>query len=193
MIRIIAGRFRGKKLDVIDTDRDTAFRPTTDRMRERLFSMLAHPRYPAMDGARVLDLCAGSGALGLEALSRGASGAVFVEQDPKVSRLLARNIASCGLSGDPATLLRQEATNACGTPDMPFHFVFADPPYKSGLAEKLASLVFKNRCLTQEGVMIVETHKNDHLETPVGATIIDDRRQGIQRLRLFGYAAHYGA
>ncbi len=136
-LRIVAGEWRGRRIDVPDGP----VRPTADRVREAWLSIVR----PALDGARVVDLCAGSGALGLEALSRGAAHCDFVEQSPTVLRTLRRNIEALGAE-DRATVHRDEAlafvevhAEARATGEGPAWAVaFADPPYREGVAEKLA-------------------------------------------------------
>jgi 16S rRNA (guanine966-N2)-methyltransferase len=120
--RIIAGAAGGRRLAVPPK----GTRPTSDRVREALFSALDND--PGLDGAAVLDLCAGSGALGLEALSRGAAHALFVESDRRAAGVLRRNIEQLGLPG--ATVLPAAAATVLGAPaDRPYDVVLADPPY----------------------------------------------------------------
>ncbi|MFM8909574.1 MAG: 16S rRNA (guanine(966)-N(2))-methyltransferase RsmD [Gemmatimonadota bacterium] len=140
-LRIVAGAWRGRRIAVPRG----AVRPTADRVREAWMSIVA----PALDGARVLDLCAGSGALGLEALSRGAEHADFVEKDPKVLTTLRANLATLGAEAR-ATVHRSEAVRfleaeagpvPSDTPAAPaprWDVAFADPPYHPGTAAALA-------------------------------------------------------
>lgn len=140
-LRIVAGAWRGRRIAVPRG----AVRPTSDRVREAWMSIVA----PALDGARVLDLCAGSGALGLEALSRGAEHADFVEKDPKVLTTLRANLATLG-SEARATVHRSEAgrfleseagpvaSDAAAAPAPRWDVAFADPPYHYGTATALA-------------------------------------------------------
>lgn len=122
MTRIVAGAAGGRRLAVPPA----GTRPTSDRVREALFSALTHD--PGLDGAAVIDLCAGSGALGLEALSRGAARALFVESDRKAAAVLRRNIAAVGLPG--ATVRAQPAATVLGGPaDHAYDVVLVDPPY----------------------------------------------------------------
>ncbi len=140
-LRIVAGAWRGRRIAVPRG----AVRPTADRVREAWMSIVA----PALDGARILDLCAGSGALGLEALSRGAVHADFVERDPKVLPTLRANLVALGAEGR-ATVHRSEAvrflaaeagpvpTQVPGDPRPRWDVAFADPPYYQGTAVALA-------------------------------------------------------
>jgi 16S rRNA (guanine966-N2)-methyltransferase len=122
-MRVVAGGLGGRRLVA---PKGTGTRPTSDRVREALFSALAHD--PGLDGAAVLDLCAGSGALGLEALSRGAEHVLFVESDKRAAAVLRRNIATVGLPG--AHVRAALAAAVLGTPaDRPYDVLLADPPY----------------------------------------------------------------
>jgi 16S rRNA (guanine966-N2)-methyltransferase len=130
-LRIVAGRWRGRR---ISAPKGNSIRPTLDSVREAWMSILQHD----LPGARVLDLYSGSGALGLEALSRGAGSAEFVEKDPLSLRALEENIAALG-ADDLATVRRQSALSfASGLGPLDFDVAFADPPYASGDAERLA-------------------------------------------------------
>ncbi|KAB7627361.1 16S rRNA (guanine(966)-N(2))-methyltransferase RsmD [Alkalilimnicola sp. S0819] len=123
-LRIIGGHWRGRKLDFPAT---VGLRPTGDRIRETLFNWLQ----PLLPAARCLDLFAGSGALGLEALSRGASEAVLVERDRRAATLLRENIARLG--ADRAQLVQADALGFLRGPARPFHLVFLDPPFDSDI------------------------------------------------------------
>lgn len=128
-MRIVAGMWRGRKIGVPEGQ----VRPTGDRVREAWLSIV----HPNLDGARVLDLCAGTGALGLEALSRGARSCDFVEQDPLVRRGLQENIATLG-AVNHCTVHPLDAVAFVALPAEPWDVAFADPPYTSGVARKLA-------------------------------------------------------
>ncbi|WP_328363895.1 16S rRNA (guanine(966)-N(2))-methyltransferase RsmD [Mycobacterium sp. NBC_00419] len=151
MTRIVAGVAGGRRIDVPPK----GTRPTTDRVREALFSALAARR--DFDGLHVLDLFAGSGALGLEALSRGAASAVFVESDSRAAAVITRNIATLGLAG--ATVRRGAvAAVLTGAAPRPADLVLADPPYDVPAAEvdaMLAQLV-RNGWVAPEAVVVVE-------------------------------------
>ncbi len=132
-MRIVAGEFGGRRLKSLS---GADVRPTTDRVREAWFSILGK----GVAGAEVLDLCAGSGALGLEALSRGARAVTFVDRDPRSLRVLSENIATLGVS-DRCRVVRQEALAALeNLRGQRFDLVLADPPYQSDLAERLVTL-----------------------------------------------------
>ncbi|HMR62222.1 RsmD family RNA methyltransferase, partial [Amaricoccus sp.] len=138
-MRIIAGRHRGRPLAALGGgDPAAQLRPTSDRVRESLFNLLAHGPYGTPsppEGRRVLDLFAGTGALGLEALSRGAAQATFVENGAKALGLLRENIARLG-AGEATRLLATDATRLGSCPEAPFDLVFLDPPYRRGLGER---------------------------------------------------------
>src|SRR5687768_1048375 len=132
-MRIVGGRLRGR---VLAGPKSPAIRPTADRLRESLFNILAHAYGDPIDGARVLDLFAGTGALGLEAISRGAAFALFVDDGAEARALIRGNVDALGLGG-VTRIFRRDATRL-GTahPVEPFSLVFLDPPYGMGLAEK---------------------------------------------------------
>lgn len=179
MTRIIAGRAGGRRLSVPPS----GTRPTSDRVREALFSALEHD--PGLDGAVVLDLCAGSGALGLEALSRGAADAVFVESDRRAAGVLRRNVADVGLggrvlAGAAAAVLGRSAAQA-------FDVVLVDPPYAvpdGEVAGWLAAAV-AGGWLADGAVVVVERARSrDAFPWPAGVTGVRDRRYGDTVLHL---------
>ena len=134
-MRIVAGELRGRAIAAPEGE---GTRPTTDRVREALFSSLFSLR-GGFEGAIVLDAFAGSGALGIEALSRGAAFAAFVERDQKAAKVLEANVRACGLAPDRASVLRRDVMN--GLPKVsphPFDLVFLDPPYAYDASEVLA-------------------------------------------------------
>lgn len=157
MIRIIAGEWRGRRLEAPP---GLATRPTADRVRETLFSMLTS-RIGSFEGLRVADLFAGSGALGLEALSRGAAFGLFVEQDPKATAAIKRNVAQLGtgeriqLTGGSALALPRAE---------PFDLVFADPPYAPGSGTAAVAAVERAGWLAPGGYMAVETARTEPVE-----------------------------
>jgi 16S rRNA (guanine966-N2)-methyltransferase len=167
----VAGRYGGRRLSA---PRGTRTRPTADRVREALFSMLGD-----VDGARVLDLYAGSGALGIEALSRGAGSAVFVERDPRAAAAIERNLAAVGVE---ATVARQDALRFLGRAEGQFDLVFCDPPYDS--ASRLAGpLAERLPALTSEGARIVtESDKRNPLELPF--PLLTERTYGDTRIAI---------
>jgi 16S rRNA (guanine966-N2)-methyltransferase len=170
-LRVVAGTFKGRRLVA---PRGTRTRPTADRVREALFSMLGD-----VGGARVLDLYAGSGALGIEALSRGADSAVFVERDPRAVVAIRRNLASIGVD---ATVSRQDVLRFLAGADGPFDLVFCDPPYDS--ASRLAApLAERLPVLTAEDARIVtESDKRNPLRLPF--PLLVEREYGDTRIAI---------
>ncbi|WP_286830324.1 MULTISPECIES: 16S rRNA (guanine(966)-N(2))-methyltransferase RsmD [Kordiimonas] len=177
MTRIVAGRFRGRRLDV-PKGRDV--RPTTDRMRERLFSMLMHGRYPDMTDAVVADIFAGTGALGLEALSRGAARVTFVEQARPSVACINANIGTLGVS-DQATILAKNATNLPPA-NAPCDFIFMDPPYRQGLVRPTLDSILAQGWLSEDGVIVCEQAADEPIDIPDALNVVDDRSQGQQRI-----------
>src|SRR6267154_3960364 len=137
-MRIVGGRLGGR---TVAGPKSQAIRPTSDRLRESLFNILAHGHGDPVTGARVLDLFAGTGALGLEAMSRGAAFALFIDDGAEARALMRQNVEALGLGG-VTRIFRRDATRLGAVhPNEPFGLVFLDPPYRKGLAEKsLASL-----------------------------------------------------
>src|SRR5437764_1778851 len=132
-MRIVGGRLRGRMLA---GPRSQFIRPTADRLRESLFNILAHAYGDPVSGARVLDLFAGTGALGLEALSRGAAFALFVDNSAEARALVRENIAALGVGG-VTRILRRDATKlGLAQIHQPFSLAFLDPPYGQGLAQQ---------------------------------------------------------
>jgi 16S rRNA (guanine966-N2)-methyltransferase len=152
-------------------------RPTPDRVRESLFSMLAHR--DVLEDARVLDLFAGTGALGLEALSRGAAEAVFVENGRTGQRLIAENIAKLATQAQ-TRLLRGDATRLGDWPDAPFDLVFLDPPYGKGLGDKAIAAV---RGWLAPGALVV-WEENGFQIAPQGFEVVDTRKFGESHVTL---------
>ena len=152
-MRIVGGRLRGRTLAAPKTQ---AIRPTADRLRESLFNILIHAYGDPVSGARVLDLFAGTGALGLEALSRGASFALFVEHGAEARALIRANVEALG-AGGVSRIFRRDATKLGGAhPLAPFSLVFADPPYGQGFAETALFSARDGGWLAPEALIIVE-------------------------------------
>src|SRR6201994_165996 len=132
-MRVVGGRLKGRK---IAAPASRAIRPTADRLRESVFNILVHAYDDPIDGARVLDLFAGTGALGIEALSRGAAYVLFVDDGAEARALLRENTQTLGLAG-VTRIFRRDATKlGPAHPVEPFTLAFLDPPYGKGLAEK---------------------------------------------------------
>ncbi len=175
-MRIIAGRWRGRP---IDAPEGMSTRPTADRVRETLFSMLAS-RLGSFDELSVADLFAGSGALGLEALSRGAASATFVESDRRAAAALNANAERLG-AGET---VRVHLGSALDLPKYdPFDLIFADPPYGSGLAQAVVRAVAEAGWLAPGGWMSVESGRGDKIPSS-GFTIEAERDIGRARITL---------
>ena len=172
-MRIIAGKFRGKALL---SPEDDSIRPTADRVRESMFNILASRLGPSFDGLRVLDLFAGTGALGLEALSRGAASVVFVDTGADARGLIRDHIEAFG-AGGVTKLLRRDATalGPAGTMG-PVDLVFLDPPYGKGLGELALASLKAGGWLKPETTLVLEEGSDIELRLPNGFTL-DDRRE----------------
>ena len=178
-MRIVGGRHRGRHL-IAPPGR--AVRPTSDRAREALFNILLHAYADPVSGARVLDLFAGTGALGLEALSRGAAEAVFIENDRTALVALRGNIAALGLiantrivAGDATKPPR--ATVACAV-------AFLDPPYTSGLAPPALIAFAAAGWLAPDALAVVEIGAREPFSPPEAFAALDERFYGATRLVL---------
>ena len=172
-MRIVGGKFRGK---VLTSPEDDSIRPTADRTRESVFNILASRLGPNLDGLRVLDLFAGTGALGLEALSRGASHVTFVDTAAEARGLIRDHIEAFG-AGGIAKLLRRDATalGPAGTLG-PVDLVFLDPPYGKGLGEQALASLRDNGWLKPETVLVLEESVDVPVALPEGYAL-DDRRE----------------
>ena len=176
-MRIIGGRFRGLTLAEIGKGDPAAhLRPTSDRVREAIFNLLVNGGYgDPITGARVLDLFAGTGALGLEALSRGAAHASFVDDGKKAGALIRANIVLTGTGGQ-ADLMRLDATKLGLVRGPPFDLIFLDPPYGLGFGEKALSAALTGGWLAPGVLVVWEDNKAPMLPPPL--TLVDQRRYG---------------
>lgn len=180
-MRITGGDWRGRTLRAPKSE---ATRPTQDRVREALFNLLQ----TALPGARFLDLYAGSGAVGLEALSRGAATADFIERDRKVFETLRQNLAAFGVPPDRARLADADAwLRGAIPPNGPWDIVFADPPYRHAEdlgPEQIAAALVARGALVPGGYLVLETDfRTDALPIP-GFTLLRDREYGKTRLAI---------
>lgn len=174
-MRIVGGEFRGRPLAGPD---GRAIRPTSDRLRETLFDILLHRFGDPVSGARVLDLFAGTGALGLEALSRGAASCLFVEEGAEARGLIRRNIEGLGLTGR-ARIYRRDATRLgpVGTV-RPFGLAFADPPYGKGLGEAGLASAAAGGWLEPGALCVLEEAAASDVTVAAGFERLDTRRSG---------------
>lgn len=179
-MRIVAGRFRGLRLAGVGKgDPGAHLRPTPDRVRESLFSILTH--LDVIAGARVLDLFAGTGALGLEALSRGAGWAVLVENGRVGAGLISKNI-ELTRSSTEARLLRADATRLGACAEAPFTLVFLDPPYGTGLGQAAVAAALAGGWIA-DGALVVWEDSTPQAPPP-GFELHDTRRYGDTHITL---------
>ncbi len=170
-MRIVGGNFRGRALAGPKTQ---AIRPTADRLRETIFNILMHAYGDPVTGARVLDLFAGTGALGLEAMSRGAAFTLFVDDGAEARALIRQNVETLGAAG-VSRIFRRDATKLGAVhPNEPFSLVFLDPPYGKGFAEKALLSAREGGWMTQDALIMVEEAKGA-FQTPDGFSEIERR------------------
>lgn len=182
-MRVIGGTARGRRLASF-TGRN--IRPTPDRVREALFSIL-YSRSGSLGGGRVLDLFAGSGALGIEALSRGATHAWFVDNSRESVGVLRENLERCGFSAR-ATVVMQDIGGALPTlaGSGPFDVIFADPPYGRDHAAKLLNGIDRHRLLGSAGLLCLETAVSDSVPAQAGTlALLEQRRYGSTVLHFY--------
>jgi 16S rRNA (guanine966-N2)-methyltransferase len=172
-MRIVGGRLRGRALAA---PKSLSIRPTADRLRESLFNILAHAFGDPVSGARVLDLFAGTGALGLEALSRGAAFALFVDDSAEARALLRENVAALGLGGMTRIFRRDAAKLGPAHPLEPFTLAFLDPPYGHGLAERALTASRAGGWLGPDALIVVEEASKAAFATPTGFAELERRR-----------------
>ena len=163
-MRIVGGQFRGR---AIAAPGDQSTRPTSDKVRESIFNILAHsiPDF-AIEGTRVLDLFAGTGALGLEALSRGASYCLFVEEGAEARALIRRNVEAFALTGITKIFRRDATSLGPAGSQSPFSLVFLDPPYGKGLAEGALAAAVGGGWLIPGAIAVIEERKGASLALP---------------------------
>ena len=187
-MRIIAGRLRGRSLAA---PAGLDVRPTAERVREALFNVLAHNDYgpddsPPLQGARVIDAFAGTGALGFEALSRGAQHVTFFENDPTAHRALHANAAALGVTGEIA-IVPSDATRP-GPSLGAAALAFLDPPYDSGLAAPALAAFAAGGWLADGALAVVELAAKEAFSPPIGFETVDARRYGAARLIFLRHA-----
>jgi 16S rRNA (guanine966-N2)-methyltransferase len=185
-MRIIAGQWRGRALIAPPGD---STRPTSDRTREGLFSMLAS-RLGTFEGLRVADLFAGTGALGLEALSRGAAHCTFIERDRTALASIERNIAKLGAGA--LSEVRAGSVERSARPPVPFDLVFMDPPYGQGLAQAALGRLASESWIAEGGWISIEKGP-EALQLPEGVAVEAERRFGKAHIMLLRRSAGPGA
>ena len=171
-MRVVGGRLKGRNLA---SPSSQAIRPTADRLRESVFNILVHAYDNPIEGARVLDLFAGTGALGIEAVSRGAAFALFVDNGAEARALLRNNVEALALGG-VTKVFRRDATNlGLAHPVEPFSVAFLDPPYGKGLAEKALASLRDGGWLTPGALLVVEEAKAASFKPPDGFEELERR------------------
>ncbi|HVY90606.1 MAG TPA: 16S rRNA (guanine(966)-N(2))-methyltransferase RsmD [Hyphomonadaceae bacterium] len=181
-MRIVGGNFKGRALRAPD---GAGTRPTSDRARESLFNVLAHAEWaPPLEGARVIDTFAGSGALGLEAISRGAAFCLFIETDAAARGIIRDNIEALQLFGI-TRIHRRSATDLGPKPaglGAPFDLVFMDPPYALNLVPPALSQLQQGAWITGDALVVAETSAREPAPVAPGWIALDERVYGAARV-----------
>ncbi len=178
-MRVVGGNFRGRTIAAPKTQGNRqaqAIRPTADRLRESLFNILTHAYGDPVPGARVLDLFAGTGALGIEALSRGAAFTLFVDDGAEARALLRENVASFGLGGTSKVFRRDATRLGPAYPVEPFSLAFLDPPYGKKLAEAALTSARAGAWLVPDALVVVEEAAKSAFAAPDAFTELERRR-----------------
>lgn len=186
-MRIVAGKFRGR---AIAAPSHEGLRPTSDRVRESVFNILAHgiPGFE-LNGARVIDLFAGTGALGLEALSRGAAYCLFVEDDADARALIRTNVESFGLTGE-TRIFRRDATDLGPAGNMESYAIaFLDPPYGKRLGEKALAILGDGKWLQPGAIVVLEERAGVAIDFPPLYSVIDIRNYGDTAITFLRFEA----
>ncbi len=185
-MRIVSGLYRGR---VLAAPPGSATRPTADRAREAVFNVLEHAAWSTgLHGARVIDLFAGSGALGLEALSRGAAFCLFVETDAGARGVIRQNIETLAPGGElfgRTRIHRRDATDLGARPasdGAPFDLALLDPPYHSGLGERALAILAEGGWLAPSATVMFERGSDEAEPAAPGFELLDDRRYGAARV-----------
>jgi 16S rRNA (guanine966-N2)-methyltransferase len=171
-MRVVGGRLRGRTI-ASPASRD--IRPTADRLRESLFNILMHAYGDPLSGARVLDLFAGTGALGIEAVSRGAAFTLFVDNGAEARALLRQNVEALGLGGVTKVYRRDATDLGPAHPVEPFSLVFLDPPYGKGLGEQALASLRDGGWLTPRALLVVEEATSAQVVAPAGYEELERR------------------
>lgn len=187
-MRVVGGALRGRKLAGPQDDGGMArLRPTSDRMREAIFNILMHGDYPALDGARVLDIFAGTGAMGIEALSRGAREAVFVDSGREARALLQENTKTLGLT-DRVRIMATDTARLAANSGASYDIVFCDAPYGKGMTAPVLAILSEGGWLSPDAVIVVETAADEALDLPPALRLANERRYGKGKIRLIRVA-----
>ncbi|MBI3419503.1 MAG: 16S rRNA (guanine(966)-N(2))-methyltransferase RsmD [Proteobacteria bacterium] len=182
-MRIIAGKWRGRLLEPLYREPGQrsalhkTLRPTSDKVRGAIFNILEHGDFPPLDGARVLDAFCGSGALGFEALSRGAAFALFLDESSAALKLAKENAGSLKAEKFCAFEMRDLSKPQTGRREA-FNFIFLDPPYRKDLAANALRHLHKGGFIAENAVAVVETAKQEAFEAPPGWRLLGRRSWG---------------
>lgn len=172
-MRVTAGKFKGR---VLIENKFEHIRPTADMVKQALFNKLNF----LLPGAKVLDLCSGTGALGIEALSRGAEEVVFVDKDKRSVNLINQNLEKLGAN---AQVFCCSAEQFCSQyKESGFDIILFDPPYKSDLYDRIPKLIFEFGLLKKEGIFAIEHAKTDQFDWPEQFEILDQKQYGIKQV-----------
>lgn len=187
-MRVVGGRWRGRPIAGPE-DATRAIRPTSDRLRESIFNILAHGHGDPVPGARVLDLFAGTGAMGIEALSRGAAHVTFVDDGSAARGLVRRNVEALG-AGGTTRLLRHDATRlGSAAPYPPAGLVFCDPPYRRGLAERALAACLAGGWLAAGALVVTEEASDAAFTLPDAIAQVERRIYGDTQVTFGRYEA----
>lgn len=182
-MRIIGGEYRSRLIQIPKGGRT---RPTKDRVREAVFNILVRK----VGGSLVLDLYAGSGAMGIEAISRGARRAVFVEDDPRSVKAISDNIKTLGIPADKAVIVKKDATKAIramAEDGLIFDIIFLDPPYYKKLAKECLINIIQYGIVNSQSLIVVEHHRTDDVTVSDSGFIEKvKRRYGDTHISIFG-------
>jgi 16S rRNA (guanine966-N2)-methyltransferase len=180
-MRVVGGRLKGRTLHA---PASRAIRPTSERLRESIFDIIAH-RHDGVEGARVVDVFAGSGALGIEALSRGAEFALFVDNGSEARALLRANVEALALGG-VTRIWRADAARLGKAPAGPgFTLAFLDPPYAEGLSSQALAALVAGDWLMPGALVVVEEAAKAEVAAPPGLEAVDERIYGDTRIQFF--------
>ncbi len=193
-MRIVGGKSRGL---ILSTPADEHVRPTSDRVREAIFNILAHNDFGTgfrLEGARVLDLFSGTGALGLEALSRGAKYVLFVDDHAESRGLIRRNVEAMQATG-VTKIWRRDATDLGPLPPNaggPFDLLLLDPPYRKDLAGRALTSARNGAWLAAKALVVAEMAEDENFIAPQGFALLDERVYGDTKVFVLGAAASVG-
>jgi 16S rRNA (guanine966-N2)-methyltransferase len=187
-VKISGGKFRGR---VLFEPKDSRVRPTSDKARQAIFNILAHNDFGTefvLEGAKVIDIFAGTGALGIEALSRGASFCLFIDDNAESRALIRSNIEALNLTG-VSKIWRRDGTElgplAAGAGG-PFDLAFLDAPYRQGLTQRALESLARGGWLAKNALVIAETAAGESLPAPSGFRLVDTRSYGETSVHTFG-------